>query len=130
MNLINVLAVNRKQSGANMTEYSLNLTLDELPEEVREIAKKSRGLNKQNRAMLATIEQLGGSVDTTDARFEFTLHALKELGVITELQMWEISQRWELHLRRELQELLGRIKEQLEAQRRSSKLIVPDHLRR
>jgi len=113
-----------------MTENSINLTLDELPEEVREIAKKSRGLNKQNRAMLATIEQLGGSVDTTDARFEFTLHALKELGVITELQMWEISQRWELHLRRELQELLGRIKEQLEAQRRSSKLIVPDHLRR
>lgn len=104
-----------------MADEGLKVNPDDLPEDVKELANRANVLRHQNRQLEAQITRMGGGVDTADARFEFTMHMLKEFGVITDEQMWLMAVAWESHLREELKKMKAHIEAQLTKQR----LIVP-----
>lgn len=112
---------------------------EELDPELQKDVTQVNGLREQNAILAGKIEQLGGGVDTANARIEHLLVSLVTSGRITEHEMWAINLDWELTLRPQLKDSLQKMQaihqERVEAQRQAHiaaqreaakpKLIIP-----
>lgn len=106
--------------------------VEDLPEEARPVAVFAIQMRERNAAVAGQIEALGGGVEISAAKMDHMLVALCNLGVITELQMWQIHADWEKNLRGQLKESFERMQaihreRQVEARRKATekKLIIP-----
>lgn len=115
----------------NMREFKPT-ELEDLPEEVQPIARFALQMREKNAQTIGQIEAMGGGVDIATARLEHVLFSLVELGVIDNMQLWQMQADWEKALRMNLK----RIKEQLAGMRQAAeeaaraarfekKLIIP-----
>lgn len=104
--------------------------LSDLAPEVRDVAVFAVRMRDKNVASIGEIERLGGGVELSSAKTEHVLTALVHMGVLTELQRWQIEADWERKLNRQLKEIRARLDEMISAQRTAAKhppkkLILP-----
>lgn len=69
--------------------------IDNLDTETQDLARRVLAMRTTNNKMKNEIERLGGGIDTSEARLDFTLAALCRIGLITSQQVWEINYAWE-----------------------------------
>lgn len=109
--------------------------VEELDDEVRPVATFAIQMRAKNAETISQIEQMGGALDITPAKLDHMLVALCDLGVITDLQMWQIHADWERNLRAQLkpqkETMQGIFQARQEAARRApaKKLILPPSAR-
>jgi hypothetical protein len=112
---------------------------DESEATVNPLEEETTALRVGNAALTGRIEQLGMDLDVSTPRIEHLMQSLVDIGVITELQMWEMQRNWERHLRGELVRIHDKIVEKMRSQVAATrlgvdpqqpKLIVPESTRR
>lgn len=68
-------------------------------------------IRETNAALVSEIEQMGGGLDLSLARFEHLIEELQQLGVITEAQRWTEQLKWELGLKTQLVNIRSQLQE-------------------
>lgn len=103
--------------------------LSDLREDIREVAIFAVQMREKNVAAVGEIERLGGGVDLSSAKTEHVLNALVQIGILTELNRWQIEADWERKLNRQLKEMRARldaiINQQRQSTRHQKKIILP-----
>jgi hypothetical protein len=110
--------------------------VQELDDEARPVATFAIQMRAKNAETISQIEAMGGSLDITPAKLDHILVALCDIGVITDLQMWQIHADWERNLRAQLKpqkETMQGIHQQRMRQRQEAaardRLILPPGVR-
>lgn len=105
---------------------------DYTPEETAELKKldmRVMGLREQNQKLLQKLNQHGASIDISDARIRHFLGFLQSIGLITDLQLLQELESWELKYREQLKAVEVQFTEMLRAQgqavRQESGLVIP-----
>lgn len=78
--------------------------------DLEKLEARITGLREQNLKSLVLLNKNGRNVDLSTARVEVFKAWLVELGVITEMQLLEEQEKWELHLRESLKPIVERVK--------------------
>lgn len=102
------------------------------PEETAELQKMDRrvmGLREQNAKLLAKLNQNGAAIDIADARVRHFLGFLQSIGLITDMQLLQELEGWELAYREQLKNVDMQFTEMLRAQgqavQQASGLVIP-----
>lgn len=112
-----------------MTEQPITLNGESPDPEMLKREQKLVKIKGQNLRMLEGIQQAGLAVDLTQPRIEKMMEYLELQGLITYEQRIEEQERWEYHLRSQLQPMYQRIRAMSTLsgapQQTASGLIVP-----
>lgn len=102
--------------------------LSEYPEELHVQLKRIQAVRKANATRIARLETVGVGVETADARFDFFMDKFVELGILTDEQLCDINEAWQMDLANQLELMEVNVRNRIaEAQRaQQQQLAVPE----
>lgn len=85
--------------------------IEDLPDDVQAIARKSQKLRDENSARISRLESMGVGVEVNNARIEHFMDKLVDAGVLTDEQLWAMCLDWEDNLSTQIANMENAIRE-------------------